>query len=169
MSPKTSDSRTHTPYPHCTPAPHPGTASDVMAPGGHCHPPFFWGAFSAGPSSPTRNMAAGVFFLTPAGLSEGSLSASPAPACVDGRGSHPPRHPEAPGPPETSLTFLLRLSRLGPFPRQCLLLLTAQRFPRGDRAPQVPWSWRVGLDKEGLLGLRATFQPTRGAFRPQGC
>ena len=100
----------------CIPPSTPTTASGCPDTRCHCHPPFFFRAFSPGSSPPTRNMAAGVFFLTLVGLTELSLSASPDPVCVDVKRSHPPPHPESLVPPQTRLTFLLHLSHLGPFP-----------------------------------------------------
>lgn len=146
----------------------PRTASQCHGTRGHCHPPFFFGALSAGPSFLTRNMAAGIFFCPLAGLTEGSSSASPDPVCVMQRG-HNPSTLRTPVPPETSLTFLLCLSHLGPFPSWHFLLLNALRFQWGDRASQVPWKWRVGgQTKKSLMGLKAAFQPTHHSFSPQG-
>lgn len=61
-------------------------------------------------------MAAGIFFRTLTGLTEGSLSASPDPVCVVVKGLQLSPHPETLVSPETSLTFLLGLFHLGPFP-----------------------------------------------------
>lgn len=129
--------------------PTPRTASPRHGSRGHCHPPFSFRVLSAGPLSPTRNKATGVFCAS-AELTEGSSSASPDPVCSC-EGVTTPTAPRDPAPPETCPTFLLGLSRLGPFP--CWhLLLHAQRFWWGDRASQVPWKGRVGV--RSSLGRR---------------
>lgn len=148
----------------CIPPPTPcPPATGCHSTRGRCHSPFFFRAFSSGPSPPTKNMAAGIFLLTLVGLAEWSLSASLDPACVDVKGSQPPPHPESLVPLQIRLTFLLYLSYLGSFPCWHLLLLNAQRFWWGDRASQVTWKCRVGIRQR-----RATFQPIHYFFSPQG-
>lgn len=133
-----------------------------------CHPPFFFRAFLSGLPSPTRNMAAGLF-LALAGLPEGSLSASPDPACVDVKVSQPPAQLEFPVPPWAGLTFLLGLSHLGPLPCWGFLIPNTQSFRRGVRASQVSWRWKMGVRQiRCLLGLKAAFQLSCPPYSPQG-
>ena len=115
------------------------------------HPPFFFRVFSAGHSPGTRNMAAGVFFTVP-GLTEQSLSASPDPAGVEVKRSHPYPHQ-----PHTQRPLLLwRLGSpfffifliLVPSPAGASFFLTRRGFSGGPGLPRSPGNGGWGLDKD---------------------